>query len=167
MQIIKPDVPYIISTNTLVLQTIRKESRLMTLIMEKDNQFTHPRKALHLIRASCRHYGTSLKVATHNAKNILNNRHKVPIVVAFDHGTPLIMIPTLSTASEQNIWIAFHAIVNIKPEGAGCTIIELTNQHFIKVDSSETTIQRQIALAYLLQRDYKQKFSQFGGAWIT
>lgn len=166
MQIIKPDVPYIISTNTLVLKTIRKESRLMTLIMENDSQFTHPRKSLHLIRASCHHYGTSFKVATYNAKKILNNRHKVPIVVAFDHGFPLIMMPTLSTDSEQNVWIAFHAIVNIKPEGAVCTTIELTNKHFIIVDSSETTIRRQMTLAYILQRAYQQNFSQFRGTWI-
>lgn len=166
LKIIEPEVPYIISTNTLILQTTRNENSLCTLIIERDEKFIHPRKVLHLIRASCRHYGTSFKMATSTAKSILNNRHKVPIVIAFDRGTPLIMIPTLSATSEQNIWIAFHAITNFFATGDNCTTIELANRYTVKLSSSETTIQRQIALAHLLQKDYQMKFYQFNGAWL-
>ncbi len=166
MQILNPDKPYIITTNTLILQTVRKENRLNTLIIEKDKQFLHPRKSIHLVRSSCHHYGTTLKVATNFAREILNSRHKVPIVIAVDHGIPLIMIPTLSATSEQNIWIAFHAITNFRPCEAGYTMIELTNNYRIKIQTSETTIQRQIALAYLLQRAYQNKFVQLNGPWI-
>lgn len=166
MKISKPEVPYIISTNTLILQTVRKESSLKTLVIERDKQFIHPRKAIHLIRASCRYYGTSFEVATSTAKKILNNRQKVPIVVAFDHGIPIIMIPTLSSSSEQNIWIALHAITNFRSDREGFTTIELTNNYKIKLESSETTIQRQIALAYLLQRDYQAKYIHFNGPWL-
>lgn len=165
MKILKPDKPYIVSTNTLILQTVRKESRLQTLIIEKDGTFLHPRRSLHLIRASCHHYGTTLEVATNFAKKVLNDRHKVPIVIAVDHGIPLIMIPTLSASSEQNIWIAFHAIINFRPGEAGYTIIELTNNYIIKIQTSEATIQRQIALAYLLQRDYRSKFFHMNTSW--
>lgn len=166
MKLIEPNAPYIISINTLILQTVRKENSLNTLVIERDKQFTHPRKALHLIRASCRHYGTSLKLATNTAKNVLNNRQKVPIVIAFDRGIPLIMIPTLSATSDQNTWIAFHAITNYHADEDGYTMIELANHYTVKIASSEATIQRQIALAYLLQRDYQSKFYQFNGAWL-
>lgn len=166
MQIIKPEVPYVISTNTLILQTIRKENCLQTLVIERDKQFIHPRKAMHLIRASCRYYGTSFEVATNTAKKVLNNRQKVPIVVAYDHGIPIIMIPTLSSSSDQNIWIALHAITNFSSTKKGRTTINLINQYTINIESSETTIQRQIALAYLLQRDYQAKYIHFNGPWF-
>lgn len=165
MKILNYDKPYIVSTNTLILQTVRQESRLQTLIIEKDDTFIHPRRSLHLIRASCQHYGTTLEVATNFAKKVLNDRHKVPIVIAVDHGIPLIMIPTLSASSEQNIWIAFHAITDFKPGESGYTVIRLTNNYVIKIQTSEATIQRQIALAYLLQRDYQNKFIQINGSW--
>lgn len=161
MKILEPDTPYIINTNTLILQTVRKENSLNTLIIEREKQFLHPKKALHLIRSSCRHYGTSLELATNTAKVVLSNRHKVPIVVAFDHGIPLIMIPTLSPTSEHNIWIALHAITNFNATKDGFTTIELTNHYTVKIAISEATIHRQIALGYLLQRDYQTKFFQF------
>lgn len=165
MKILNYDKPYIVSTNTLILQTVRQESRLQTLIIEKDETFIHPRRSLHLIRASCHHYGTTLEVVTNFAKKVLNDRHKVPIVIAVDHGIPLIMIPTLSASSEQNIWIAFHAITDFRSSESGYTVIRLTNNYIIKIQTSEATIQRQIALAYLLQRDYQNKFVQINGAW--
>ena len=163
---INQDLPYIISTSTLVLQTIRKKNGTETLITENDRTFTHPRKSTHIIRAACQHYGSSFKVATSHAKRILFNRHKVPILIAFDRGIPLIMIPTMSATSEQNIWIAFHAIVNFKAGEFGHTVIHLINNESIRVNASEATIQRQIALAYILQLDYQNKFSHLNGSWF-
>lgn len=161
MKVLEPNVPYIISTNTLILQSVRKEESLSTLILEHEKKFTHPRKAIHLIRASCNHYGTSLKLATETAKNILNNRQKVPIVVAYDRGIPLILIPILSQKSDLNTWISFHAITNFYTVEDGYTMVELANRYTVKIASSETTIRRQIALAHLLKRDFETKFYQF------
>lgn len=166
MKIIQPEVPYVISSNTLILQTVRKESSLRTLVIERDRQFIHHRKAIHLIRASCRYFGTSLELATSSAKSVLNNRQKVPIIVAFDHNVPIIMIPTLSTSSEQNIWIGLHAIKSFTCDHKGHTVIELTNHLKVKLELSETTIQRQITLAYLLLRDYQEKHIRFNGTWL-
>lgn len=163
---IESNKPYIISANTLCLQTKRKENRIQTLVVDKDKTFLHPRRPLHLIRSSCHHYNTTLEVVTRFAKKILNDRHKVPIAIAVDHGIPLIMIPTLAASSEQNIWIAFHAIKNFRPSEAGFTVIELTDNYHLKIQTSEATIQRQIALAYLLQREYQSKFFQFNRTWI-
>ena len=167
LQMMNPKSQFVISTSTFVLQTIRKENSLKTQIIEGDHTFIHPRKSMHLIRAACQHYGTSLKVATSHARRILNNRHKVPILVAFDRGIPLIMIPTMSSTSEQNIWISFHSIVNYKADELGNTIIYLMNNHSITVNVSESTIQRQVSLAHILQLDYQNKFNHFDGGWFT
>lgn len=163
LQNINSDSPYVISTSTFVLQTVRNENSLKTLVIEGDQTFIHPRKSMHIIKASCRHYGTSVKVATSHAKRILNNRHKVPILLAYDRGIPLIMIPTMSPTSEQNIWISFHSIVNFKADDVGNTIIYLLNNKSIRVNVSEVTIQRQLALAHILQLDYQNKFSHLNG----
>lgn len=161
-----PKSPYVISTSTFVLQTVQKESSLKTLIVEGDRTFIHPRKPLHLIRAACKHYGTSYSVAKNHARYILHKQHKVPILIAFDHGIPLIMIPTMSPTSEQNVWIAFHSIVNFKADERGNTIIDLMNNRSITVNISQATMQRQLALAYILQLDYKNKFSHLNGGWF-
>lgn len=162
-----PEASYVISTNTLILQTVRKESSLQTLIIEREQQFIHPRKVMHLIRASCRHYRTSFEVATKISRKVLDNRQKVPIVVAFDQGIPITMIPTTSTASEQNMWIALHAIAGFTSDRNGFTTIKLINHLSIKVEISESILNRQITLAYLLQRDYRAKYVHFNGPWIN
>ena len=166
LQISNSQSSFIISTSTFVLRTIQKNNSVKTLIIEGDQTFIHPRKSMHLIRSACRHYGTSLTVATSHAKRILSNRHKVPILIAFDRGIPLIMIPTMSPNSEQNIWIAFHSIVNFKADELGNTIIYLLNNHSIHVNVSVSTIQRQIALAHILQLDYQEKYSHLNGHWL-
>lgn len=161
VQIMDPESRYVISTSTFVLKTIQKESSRKTLIIDNDRTFIHPRKSLHLVRAACEHYGTSYRIATKHARQILSFRHKVPLLIAFDRNIPLIMIPTMSPSSSQNTWIAFHAIVNFKADEMGNTIIYLLNNQSILVNVSETTIQRQVALAHILQLEYKDKFSNF------
>lgn len=164
---INQDLPYILSASTLVLQSTRDGSGTKTLVIEEDRTFTLSKKPMHLIRAACHHYGTSLKVATNHAKHLLYNRHKVPILIAFNHGFPLIMIPTMSATSEQNIWIALHAIKNYKGDKFGHTTIQLINNQFIRINASEATIQRQLSLAYILQLDYQNRFSHLNGPWFS
>lgn len=163
---INQGLPYIFSTSTFVLQAIRSESGIKTLITEEEGTFTLYKKPMHLIRAACHYYGTSFKVATNHAKRILYNRHKVPILIAFDQGFPLIMIPTMSSTSEQNVWIAFHAIKNFKGDKYGHTNVQLINNQSIRINVSEATFQRQLSLAYILQLDYQKRFSHLNGPWF-
>lgn len=161
MQILEKNQPYIISSETLVFKTHYQGERRKTLIIEKDKKFLYAQQPMHLIRASCNYYSTTLEVITSFAKKVLNNRQKVPVLLSATYGVPLILIPTLSASSDHNIWIAFHAISNFKSNEPGYTIIELSNNQTIKIQVSESIIRRQISLAYLLQLDYHRRFSHF------
>lgn len=155
------NAPYIISIDTLVFKTHYQDDLRKTLIIEKDKKFLHAQQPIHLIRASCNYYRTTLEIITDSAKKVLNNRRKVPVLLSATYGVPLILIPTLSASSEHNIWITFHAISNFKAAEPGYTIIELINKTTIKIQTSESVIRRQVALAYLIQLDYHRRFSQF------
>lgn len=166
MHIRESEKSFIISTKTLVLKTTRNEHRIKTYVIEDEKQFILPRKPLHIIRSTCRYYGTSLTAVTQGAREILNDRHKVPIIVGVDRGFPLILIPTLSPRADDNIWISFHAIVRFKAIKAGYTEILLSNGLFLQVPVSEPIIQRQIALAHLLQVNYQRKFFKTYGNFL-
>lgn len=161
MQILETNKPYIISIDTLLFKTHYQGDLRKTLIIEKDYKFVYAQKPMHLIRSSCSYYSTTLDVITGFAKKVLHNRQKVPVLLSATYGVPLILIPTLSASSEHNIWIAFHAISNFRPAEPGYTIIELTNHETIKIQVSESTIRRQVSLAYILQLDYQRRFSHF------
>ena len=137
------------------------------MIIEADGTFIYPQKSTHLVRAACKHYGTTFNVATSHAKRILDKRSKVPILIAFDGGIPLIMIPTMAPDSLQNIWIAYHSIIHYKADEVGNTIIKLVNNQSITVNASVTTIQRQLSLAHILQLDYRNKYKHLNGGWFT
>lgn len=163
LQISTVNQNFIISSTTLALQTIQTEHRIKTLVYERNERIMHPRKPLHIVRGSCHFYGTSYQVTTANAKKFLANRKKTPIVLAFEHGIPIVLIPTHAASSLLNTWICLHGIKNIKAANEVETIIQLTNNQTITVFASEASISRQIALAYLLKREYTERFQQFSG----
>lgn len=154
---------YLISLDTLALEPFRTENGMGTRIIEKGEIFTIPQKPIHSIRKSCSHYGHSFKSAVNSAKQFLENRHKVPIVLAYDFGKPLVFIPTMSPTSDHTIWIALHAIANIEPHEMGC-IVHLKNNYSIIVNVSESTIFRQHSLGTILETEYKKRYKQLNGA---
>ena len=154
---------HVISYKSLVLEPFYFESRLGTRIYEGDQIFTVPWKPLHSVFRSCRHYGTSYKSARNNAMTFLHNRHKLPIVVAYDNGLPLVAIPMMSPKSDLNTWVLFHAIINFEETGNGC-LIYLKYNKSIELDVSLATLQRQISLATVLYTDCINRFQRINGA---
>lgn len=151
--------PYYISFDTFLLQPIVSENKIGSLIIERHQELTVTRKPLHLISRSCHHYGNSFKGAVNNSKLLLKKSHKVPIVIAYDLGQPLVYLPTMSPLSEHNVWIALHAIENIYADNMGA-IVQLENQYTIKIDVSEATIYRQYTLGHMLMKKYQSKFKE-------
>lgn len=150
--------PYYFSANTFVLISEKGVDGKRTRIIEHDQTLTHARNSLYLLKNACKHYGSSLEVATRHARHVLSNRHKVPVLFAVDHGFPLIMIPTMSANSDENIWIALHAIKNFRPGKSGSTIIQLENDTEITVNASEATMFRQFSLAQILRLHYLMRY---------
>jgi len=154
---------YIVSFDTFAIQPFIKENKMMSRVIERNQVLFLPRKPFHTISKSCTYYGKSFKTAINSSKYILHKRHKLPFIIAHDHGLPLIFLPTMSPTSEHNIWIALHAIENFKGDNMGCTIY-LANDYSIDVNVSEGTIQRQYALGQLLKINFLKKQRQLLGS---
>ena len=153
---------YVVSLKTLVLEPVFTEPGLETRIIEMDKVLTSSKTPLHSIRNSCLHYGHSFQNAMNSSKKFLNRLHKPPIVIAFNHGSPITFFPTLSPSAPDNVWIALHAVSNIHPSKNGC-IIHLINGDKIKVNVAAATIYRQIALGNCLEKEHRRKFENFSG----
>lgn len=154
---------HVISHETLVLEPFFSESRLGTKIYEGNQTFIVPVKPLHCVFRSCRHYGGSFKSASNNSKLILHNRQKLPIVVTYGGGLPLVAIPMMSPKSNQNTWILFHAIVNYEATENGC-LIHLKYNKSIELTVSLATVQRQISLATVLHTECINRFQRINGS---
>lgn len=154
---------YTASFDTFVLQPILQENRMSTRVIERNQLLVIPNKASHIISKTCTYYGKSLKTATNSSKFVLHKSHKLPIVVAHDYGIPLIFLPTMSYTSEQNVWIAWHAIENLQGDDMGCTIY-LANNYSIRVNVSEQTLYRQYTLGSILERNFRKKQRQLSGS---
>ena len=160
--------PYLISLDTFVLEPFPMDNKPGTRVLERTKEFIIPHKPIHTVRKSCLHYGNSLKSATNTAKIFLNHRQKVPIVIAYDHGRPLVFLPTMSANSEHNVWIALHAISNYKTTKKGWCMIYLDYNLSIEVNVSQITFDRQYTLGALLEKEYKRKYGRLNGtSWPT
>ncbi len=159
MQTSRQALNYIVSFDTFILKPVLEDNRISTRIIERNGEFSIPRKPLHIVRKSCEHYGGSLQNSTNSARITLNNRHKTPIIIASDFGRPCIFMPTISPHSEQNIWFSYHAIENIEATPLGCKI-HLENQRSFTTTISASTMYRQYAFCAILEKNFLKKQQQ-------
>ena len=108
---------YIITNSTYCLISEPYRNTVHTLILDKYGQATVPFQPLRIIRHTCSLHGTTYEAAKHHAKEFFgHNRHKMPIMVAYNFGEPCVLFPLFSPKSKQNIWVAVNAIINIEPQ---------------------------------------------------
>ncbi|WP_318617924.1 competence protein ComK [Sporosarcina sp. YIM B06819] len=147
---------YIVSFDTFMLQPIEVGNTISTHVIERNGELNVPRKPIHIVKKSCDYYGGSLQTSINTARLALRNRHKTPIIVAHDFGTPYIFLPTMSPASEQNAWISYRAIDDIEPDKMS-SIIYFENNRSVKINISGATMHRQLAFCKLLEKKFLNK----------
>lgn len=109
---------YIISNSTFCLTSYQHRDKIHTAILDKYGKTTSPYKPLRLIRNTCRLHGSSYDASKYQARRFFgDNKHKLPIMVAYDFGDPCILFPLYSPYSHQNIWISLNSIINISESG--------------------------------------------------
>lgn len=109
---------YIISNSTFCLTSYQQRDKIHTAILDKYGKITSPYKPLRLIRNTCRLHGSSYDASKYQARRFFgDNKHKLPIMVAYDFGDPCILFPLYSPYSHQNIWISLNPIINISESG--------------------------------------------------
>lgn len=131
-------------------------NKTFTQVIEQDETFTITKKPLHIVTRSCEFYGGTFESALQSSNQILGKRHKPPMLIANAFGVPFIFIPTLSPRSEQNIWIAYHAIDNFSEDGVDTSVV-LKNGKVVKLGVTISTLYRQYSLAKLIEIDFMKK----------
>jgi competence protein ComK len=145
---------YHLSFDTLMLQPKREGTKTFTRVIKRHNTLTVAKKPIHIVTGSCTFFGTDYKTVMNTSKRLFgSNKQKAPVLVAIAFGHPLILIPTLSPMSDQNVWISYHGIDFFEEDGLG-TSVTLENGRRYKLDISIPTMHRQYALARLLERDF-------------
>jgi len=150
---------YVISFDTFMLQPVNEGEVISTRVIERNRELNISKKPIHIVKKSCDYYGSSLQNSVNIARLTLGNHHKTPIIVAHDFGIPYIFLPTMSPTSEHNIWISYHAIGFLEPDGLGC-IVHLKNNCSYKVNISIATMYRQLGFCTFLERDFIKKQKQ-------
>ena len=124
---------YIISNSTFCLSSYEYRDKIHTVILDKYGKVSSPYKPLKLIRNTCRLHGSSYEASKYQARRFFGeNKHKLPVMVAYDFGEPCILFPLFSPYSPQNIWIALNSIINISEAGdkTRVTFLNGTEVHF-------------------------------------
>jgi len=69
----------------------------------------------------------------------------------------------MSAESDQNVWIFLHAIINFEKSQKGC-LVHLEFNQTIDLDASPATIERQVALGVMLERECIRRFQRINGS---
>ncbi|MFS0688554.1 competence protein ComK [Sporosarcina sp. 179-K 8C2 HS] len=153
---------YYISHDTLMLQPKEEGNKIFTRVIERDKIVIVPKKPLHIMTGSCTYYGSSYATVMSTARRLFgDNKQKAPFLLANAFGIPFIFIPTLSPSADQNVWLSYHAIDFYEADGLG-TSVTLENGKKYKLDISVPTMNRQYALAKLLERDFLKRQRNYG-----
>ncbi|WP_432357424.1 competence protein ComK [Sporosarcina sp. UB5] len=152
---------YYVSFDTLMLQPFEEGNKTFTKVIERNRTLTVLQKPIHIVTGSCTFYGSSYQNVMNTSRVLFGeNKQKAPILTANAFGIPLILIPTLSPLSDQNVWISYHAIDFFETDGLG-TSVTLENGEKYKLGISIPTMYRQFSLARLLERDFLKQQKAF------
>ncbi|MFC5540422.1 MAG: competence protein ComK [Bacilli bacterium] len=139
---------YYITPNTYVVEPVEYNGKSCSRVYDKFEIFYIDKKPLKLLNDTFRKLGTTYKASMDFSKRFLGKgKHKVPIVLSYDQ--PYVFLPVLSPSSSKNIWIAQHAIINIR-KGKDGTIITLKNEVEIELPIHYTSFCAQYACATML-----------------
>ncbi|WP_339175284.1 competence protein ComK [Solibacillus sp. FSL R5-0691] len=150
---------YIISNSTFCLQSYQQRDKIHTAILDKYGQSTSPYKPLKIIRDTCRLHGSSYDASKYQARRFFGeNKHKLPIMVAYDFGDPCILFPLFSPFSPQNVWLSLNPIINISEDGDK-TLVTFVDNTEVSLDINMKSFNQQYVRAamyykyLLLQRN--------------
>lgn len=100
---------YIISNNTLFLYS----DNFKTIVKEKDSEYEFMGNLLkYILNKSCIYYGSSLKGRMEGAKNLINGKYKLPIIISEKNN--ILFFPIKGAKNNEIIWLNFNQIKNFQ-----------------------------------------------------
>lgn len=102
-----PGTPYVISTQTMMLEPFNEGQTTKTKVYEKDNlPFVVEHSPQEIIEYSCIYFLSSYEGRKFSTKTLTNIRHKPPIVI--DPVTGVYFFSTHSDTNENNRWLSLQ-----------------------------------------------------------
>lgn len=142
---------YYITPNTYLIEPIERNGKYHSIVYDKHGMFFVNKRPFRILSDTLKKLGTTYKVANEFSKKFLGKeKHKVPIVMSYDQ--PYTFLPLLSPYSSKNIWIAQHAIINIRKCDDSSTEITLKNGCEFILPLHYTSFCAQYVCATMLQK---------------
>ncbi|KGR80593.1 competence protein ComK [Ureibacillus manganicus] len=152
MSKLKPVNSYYLSFNSYLIEPIQHGDKLYSRVYDKSGEVVVSRKPLYIIRKSCDLMGSRYNAAREVSKNFLGpDKHKLPIIIAYDYGVPLVFFPILSPTSPSNVWVGLHSIINIQQD-MDQTKITLKDDREIILQVPQSSFNNQYVRATMLQK---------------
>lgn len=152
MEMLKPD-NYIISGGTHFLKSDVIDGRNHTFIMDKNGAHDCPKSITRVINNSCRKNGISLQRMRAQSKLFFTERcNKRPVVLAYEHNTPVVFFPLYSPRNTDNIWINCNNIIAIEPYSAKEVAVTFSNQYQLILPATYSSFSALYVRAVFYQR---------------
>ena len=132
-----------------------------SIVIEDTQDIDVTKKPLEIVDYSCKYFGSSYPGRKDGAKNILNSKYKLPILV--EDTRNLIFFPTNSPEDDNCIWISLKNIRNYYKLENDKTKIDFKNGKSIIVDISFNSFNNQVMRASRLEsiiRNRKEKIEK-------
>lgn len=141
---------YYITPNTYLIEPIEHNGKCYSIVYDRHGVFFVKKKPLRILNDTLKKLGTTYKAATNFSKKFLGKeKHKLPIVMSYDQ--PYTFLPLFSPHSSKNIWIAQHAIINIR-KCNDTTVITLKNDCEFVLPLHYTSFCTQYVCATMLKK---------------
>lgn len=139
---------YLVTNKTIALLKMGKKS----CIINVENIEVINKSIKYILEYNCNYYGSSLDGRIKSAKDILNVKYKVPIII--DENNNLFLIPISSVRSDINLYLVPNKILNYEIINEKLVIYSLNNIK-ITVNLSKNILENSLLKVFQLNNILK------------
>ncbi len=134
---------YILNRRTIaILPLVGKDERIISRVMEEEDEFLVLKRPFEVIEQSCRYYGSSFSGRKEGTKELIGVTHKAPICISPTDN--LYFFSTLSYTRKECAWLSHFHITASKPLPHNTLLIKFSNHKMIKMEISKVSFDNQL-----------------------
>ncbi|ENQ3107587.1 competence protein ComK [Bacillus sp. 491mf] len=147
---------YIVNSKTIaLLPIVLNDKRIVTRVIEENDEFFVYQKPLEIVEQSCRQYGASFGGRKDGTKEYTGFTHKAPIAISpTDY---IYFFPTFSYSRKECAWLSHFHIENITKLPHGNILIEFINGQTIKLEVSKNSFENQRNRTAQLRAEFEDR----------
>lgn len=139
---------YLVTNKTIALLKMRKK----TIIINVENIEVINKSIKYILEYNCNYYGSSLEGRIKSAKDILNVKYKVPIII--DENNNIFLITISSIRNDINLYLVTNKILNYEIINEKLVIYSLNNIK-ITVNLSKNNLENSLLKVFQLNNILK------------